>query len=303
MAALEVLHASYYAASGGESREVERAKRLARAGRQRLGPGDRALLDVWAAPFATAPELFQRWQAASKEYPDRAEIWYGLGDAYYHDGMFAGLVDPLRLAVGAFQRGWAIDSAERHRFSSAPERSPMLTHMVEIQGGRRHRIRSDGWCDYVWRADSTSSQGWYLRWHRAVTLGDSMRRVFWADSQAMDPETFTLIYRFTASAGVATQDYQRAADLMIRRWEVGDPDGAAFARHVFALNGGRPREATRVLPAVLSTAGVSFGLPIREALYWGGDTSAAVEAARRLAPANGAISPGRSRHGTRTGLR
>ena len=71
------------------------------------------------------------------------------------------------------------------------------------------------------------------------------------------------------------------------------PDGAAFARHVFALNGGRLARQARVLPAVLSTAGVSFGLPIREALCWGGDTSAAVEAARRLAPhANGAISPG-----------
>jgi len=292
LAALEVVHASYYAASGGESREAGRAKRLAQAGRERLGPGDQALLDVWAAPFATAPVLFQRWQTASKEYPDRAEIWYGLGDAYYHDGMFAGLVDPLRLAAGAFQRAWALDSASG-TVSVSPEGSPMLTHMVEI-------AQVDGDTASVRRlvrlrlaADSTSSQGWYLRWHRAVTLGDSMRRVFWADSQAMDPETFTLIYRFTASAGVATQDYQRAANLMIRQWEVGDPDGAAFARHVFALNGGRPREATRVLPAVLSTAGVSFGLPIREALYWGGDTSAAVEAARRLAPhANGAISPG-----------
>jgi eukaryotic-like serine/threonine-protein kinase len=292
LAALEVVHASYYAASYGESREAGRAKRLAQAGRERLGPGDQALLDVWAAPYATAPVLFQRWQTASKEYPDRAEIWYGLGDAYYHDGMFAGLVDPLRLAAGAFQRAWALDSANG-TVSVSPEGSPMLTHMVEIAqvGGdtasvrRLARLRLD--------SDSSGSQGWYLRWHQAVTLGDSARRAFWADSQQMEPETFTLIHRFTASAGVATQDYQRAADLMIRQWEVGDPDGAAFARHVVALNGGRPREATRVLPAVLSTGGVSYGLPIREALYWGGDTNAAVEAARRLVPlAKGDIAPG-----------
>jgi hypothetical protein len=100
----------------------------------------------------------------------------------------------------------------------------------------------------------------------------------------MDSEAFTLIHRFTASAGVALQDYLRAGNLMIRRWEVDDPDAAAFQRRVIALNGGRPRQATRILPAILSAQGVSFGLPIREALYWGGDTSAAVEAARRLAP-------------------
>ena len=33
-------------------------------------------------------------------------------------------------------------------------------------------------------ADSTSASGWYLRWHRAVALGDSARRAFWADSAA-----------------------------------------------------------------------------------------------------------------------
>jgi len=98
----------------------------------------------------------------------------------------------------------------------------------------------------------------------------------------MDPETFTLIYRFTASAGVGTQDYYRSADLMVRQWEVSDPDGAAFARHVIALNGGRPRDATRFLPAALRAPGPNSGLLVREALYWGGDTSAAAEAARYL---------------------
>jgi TolB-like protein len=283
LAALEVVHASYYSASGGESEEVGRAKRLARASRERLGPGDRELLNVWAAPFATAPELFQRWQAASKEYPDRAEIWYGLGDAYYHDGMFAGLVDPLRLAAGAFQRGWAIDSASGTT-SLPPERSPMLTHMVEIAQVEGDTASVRRLVRLGLTADSTGSQAWYLRWHRAVSLGDSARSAFWTDSLRMDPETFTLIHRFTASAGVAMQDYARAADLMIRQWELGDPEEAAFARHVVALNSGRPREAARALPAILSTRGVSFGLPIREALHWGGDTSLAAEAARRLAP-------------------
>ena len=130
LAALEVVHAAFYDASKGESPEVTRAKRLARAGRERLNPGDQALLNIWGAPFATAPQLFQNWQVAATKNPDRAEIWYGLGDAYYHDGMYAGLVDPLRLTTGAFQRGWALDSMSG-AIPIGTERSPALTHLVE----------------------------------------------------------------------------------------------------------------------------------------------------------------------------
>jgi hypothetical protein len=71
---------------------------------------------------------------------------------------------------------------------------------------------------------------------------------------------------------------------MLRHWELGDPAAAGFGRRVVALNGGRPREAARALAGNLDALAVSVGLPIREALYWGGDTRAAAEAAWRLAP-------------------
>jgi hypothetical protein len=53
---------------------------------------------------------------------------------------------------------------------------------------------------------------------------------------------------------------------------------------VLALNGGRPHEAARALAGNLDAPDVSVGLAIREALYWGGDTSVAAEAAWRLVP-------------------
>ena len=58
------------------------------AGRSRLSRDDPALLDAWPliTRFPTAPELLGRWRAAAEAFPDRAEIWYWFGDAYYHAG-------------------------------------------------------------------------------------------------------------------------------------------------------------------------------------------------------------------------
>ena len=89
------------------------------------------------------------------------------------------LKDPLRLAADAFQRACAIDSATAGVFSRG-ERPPELIHLVEI-------AQVDGDSATVGRlaraapvADSTNAEGWYLRWHRALALGDSARRAFWS---------------------------------------------------------------------------------------------------------------------------
>jgi tetratricopeptide (TPR) repeat protein len=287
LAALELKHTSIWVSGAGE--DAERGERLANAGRERLSPGDRALLDVWAwaGPLPTGPDLFQRWQTVTSAYPDQAESWYGLGDAYFHYGGLFGLNDHLRLAAGAFQRGWALDSANGIN-SLAAERSPIraepMVHMVEIaqvkgDTGLLRRLVALGLA-----ADSTTRDGWYLRWHRAVAQGDPARRAFWADSQRIDPQAFALIYQFIYSTGLGTQDYVRSANLRIRYLEASVPDAAALSRGLFALNGGRPREALRALGELDDTSRPAFRSRIYEALYWGADTSAAVEAARQLAP-------------------
>ena len=144
-------------------------------------------------------------------------------------------------------------------------------------------------------ADSTSWLGWYLRWHRALARGDSVRRAFWADSQRIDStETFANIVGFTVWSGLASEDYLRAANLMIRHWPASDPNGAAVQRAVVVFNRGRPRAAGLVLDEIDPTTSPRGGR-VAEALYWGGDTAAADEAARRLAPsAAGTAVPGRA---------
>ena len=66
LAALELLHASRWG-RGGE--EVARAKRLAVAGRSRLSPADRALLDIWTGPFPSGPERIERFLTVGESLP------------------------------------------------------------------------------------------------------------------------------------------------------------------------------------------------------------------------------------------
>ena len=283
LAALELVNVSvWFTGRGGE--DPERGARLAFAGREQLGPADRALLDNWAGPLPTGPELFQRWQAAASAYPDRAETWYGLADAYFHYGILFGLHDHLPLAAEAFKRGWANDSATGAD-SLVPERSPIwaepLVHMVEMAQANGEPVAVRRLVAQGLAADSTSREGWYLRWHRAVALGDSARRAFWADSQRIDPRVFALIFAFISSTGIAAPDYARSAHLYTR---ASYPEAAALLRGVVALNGGRPHEALLTLSGLDDTSRPAFRSRIHEALYWGGDTSGAAEAARQLAP-------------------
>jgi len=297
LAALELVHVSLWT-GGGEA--VERAKRLALAGRERLDPADRALLDIWTGPFVTGPERIDQRRAAAEAYPDRPETWYELGDAYYHQGLSVGVPDPFRLAAESFQRGWLIDSASAAAVPA--ERSPVvaepLKHMVEIAQARHDTASVLRLVALGLAADSTSKQGWYLRWHRAVALGESAQRSFWADSQSVNPEAFGAIFGFIEFSGVAAQDYGRAANLDIPHWEAsGGWAGGSFERGMVALDGGRPRESSRFL-AEIENAGIpgpgerpqgwrlgEGGGPgfIHLALYWGADTVRAAEAARRLA--------------------
>ncbi len=284
LAALELVHASIWAAFGSD--DARRGERLAQAGRERLGAGDRALLDVWSGPHPTAPEIFERWKAAADAYPDRAEMWYGLGDQYYHWGIRAGLQDPMGLAAAAFQRGWAIDSASAGD-SLAPERSPIfaepLTHMVEIAQMRHDTASVRRFVAVGLAADSTGPSSWYLRWHRAAALGDSARRAFWADSGRIEPGILVEIAQFAIWSGVAPEDYLRASDLANRRIEAGEPGAAALGRYWLALNSGRPREAHLIPDGPADPKGGQVQR-ILDALYWGADTADAAAAARELAP-------------------
>jgi serine/threonine-protein kinase len=282
LAALEQVHTAIWAERGGD---VARAKRLALAGRDRLSPADRALLDLWTGPFPTGPDWFERLLSAAKAYPDRPEIWYELGDQYFHNGALVGLEEPLRSAAYAFERGWALDSASTTNGSGA-EGSPIfaepLNHMVEI-------AQVNGDIPTVRRlvalglaVDSTGKRGTYLRWHRAVTRGSAARREFWADTARLDADALGGISEFIQWSGVAAEDLLRASRLDTKRVEGQSPGSVGSTHASTLLNGGRPGEASRLVHTD-DTSTADLRGRIFDALYWGLDTSAAASAADRLA--------------------
>jgi serine/threonine-protein kinase len=283
LAGMELAHAAGWLLSGGEDAQA-RGRRLAMAGRERLGQADRLLLEVSIGQWSGAPEMFQKWHAAASAYPERPEVWYGLGDAYFHWGQLAGMSDPLRRAGEAFRRGWVLDSSSTSD-SMIPKQSPVfaepLGHMVELAqiAGDTAEVRR-----LVALGLAVNATDRYLQWHLAVSLGDSARRAFWSRPDLPDG-VFSNITIFTSWTGIAASDGARARTEDVRRWRRKNPDFARFVQHGVAMNAGRPKEA--YLPVDERDAPSSrrvLQLQIEDALYWGGDTSAAVEAVRRLRP-------------------
>jgi serine/threonine-protein kinase len=285
LAGLALMRASIWA---GDDGDLEGGRRVALGARDRLGPADRVLLDGWTAPLGDSPSNFGRLQAAVAAAPDRAELWYDLGDTYFHDGLLAGLDQPFRHAAEAFQRGWSLDSATAMD-STAPERSPVfaepLIHMVEIAQMEGDTAAVRYLANLGLQADSAGRQAPYFRWHLAVAGGDSARRAFWRSMRGASKKvlagTAIQIGLTAASSGVGLGDVDSAGAIAARLSE--SPLLRVYLEHVQALNRGRPTEALRT--ADLPGDGMWDGAMrrIRDALYWGGDTLAAAAAARRLA--------------------
>ena len=281
LAGMELAHAAGWLISGGEDAEA-RGLRLAVAGRERLGQGDRALLEVSSGQWSGAPDMFQKWHAAASAYPERPEVWYGLGDSYFHWGLLAGMSDPLRRAGEAFRRGWVLDSSSTSD-SMLPRQSPVLAeplgHMIELAQIAGDAAEGPRLVALGLAVDSTNR---YLQWHLAVSLGDSARRRL---GQADLPDgVFSIIGMFTSWTGIAASDGARARTEEVRRFERKNPDFAGFLERGVALNAGRPKEAYRHLDERQAPSRQVLQLQVLDALYWGGDTSAAVEAVRRLRP-------------------
>jgi hypothetical protein len=96
------------------------------------------LLAAWPliTRFPTGPEYLERWRAVAEAYPNRAEVWYWLGDAYFHNGRALGLDDRLRLAQQAFRRGWALDSANTCGPDSVRPPCCQMTRTMARKAGR-----------------------------------------------------------------------------------------------------------------------------------------------------------------------
>ena len=265
---------------GGEG--DTRALRLAQAHRDRLGPGEQALLEALEGPRHPEPpssaERIQAWENAVRQVPDDPDLWIQLGDAYFHVGGLAGVQEPFRRATEALNRALALDSTLNVE--------PMF-HLLEIAGMERDTATVRR---LIQRVPDGGTSSALLRLEAGAVLGDSAmlaraRPEF--DGAGNDIRQLLIDAELF---GIAIQEAERSASVYLKGSRPGSDtfwpilDISIFYQHL-----GRPAAATTALAqmdpkTVLPT--FLFGTIIVQTLYgyYGSlDTTAAVDAVTRLA--------------------
>ena len=269
---------------------------LAWAGRDRLSGPDRALLEAMTGQFQDGQDLFRKWRIAVSAYPDRPETWYGLGDSYFHWGTLAGLDEPLRRAEDAFRRGWELDSSIT---GGEPAAGPLvvepLLHLVELAHMRGDTMEVRRLVAYLLAADSSNDRARAAQWHRAAMDGPAARRAFWGALGAGGSGTLFEIANFIVWTGTGAEDYPEATLRSMHRMRAVEVGHSPLLLMVNAYNSGRHDELQEAKGFSGNVGHAALRDRLRWALWWDGDTSRAVEAARELRlSADGPLVSGRA---------
>jgi serine/threonine-protein kinase len=256
--------------------------RLAWAGRDRLGPRDRALLEETAGPNYPAASSYLEILKAKEHYvdvaPDRADAWFELGDGLFHFGAVVGYVDADARAADALRRALALDS------TYAPAAEHLL--LIEAHHGDTSAVRKLG--SHFLAIDPASENADGVRWRMAVALGDSasLAEITRRRDTLTPISAHTMAYMSQLDA-VDLDRTQRIADAAVENARAqGDRFAALVSAHDLALNRGRPSAAIvankRTREVAVANPRVYLRERVRDALYWDGDSTAAAAAVREL---------------------
>jgi len=260
----------------------EQGLRRAWAGRDRLGPRDQALLDATAGPHYPAASSYLEILKAKEQYvslaPDRADAWFELGDGLFHFGAVVGYPDAEARAVDALKRALALDS------TYAPAAEHLL--LIEAHQGDTGSVRQLGQHFLAINPGSENADG--VRWRMAVALGDSTSlEAITRRRDTLTPISAHTMAHMSQIDAVDLDRAERVADAAVRSARAqGDKYVALINAHDLALNRGRPSVAmvatTRSRDVAVASARVYLRERVRDALYWDGDSAAAVAAVREL---------------------
>jgi eukaryotic-like serine/threonine-protein kinase len=260
----------------------ERALRLVRAQRDRLGLRDRVFLEALDGPRyperPSSAERIEAWENAVRRVPDDPDLWINLGDAYFHDGALAEVEEPLRRAAEALNRAIALDSTVNVE--------PTF-HLLQIAGMERDTTTVRRLIERVPDGGTSSA---LLRLEAGAILGDS---AMLARARAEFDSTGNDFGQLLIDAelfGIAIQEAERSASLYLKRSKPGsDAFWPVFDVFRFYQELGRPAAATAALaqadPKKIARETL-FGSIIVQTLYgyYGPvDTTAAMDAVARLA--------------------
>jgi serine/threonine-protein kinase len=260
----------------------ETGLRLAWAGRERLGPRDRALLDATAGPNYPSASSYLDVLKAKMHYvdvaPDRADAWFELGDGMFHFGAVVGYTDADARAAEAFKRALALDS------TYAPAAEHLL--LIEAHEGDTSEVRQLG--HHFLSIDPASENADGVRWRMAVALGDSASLAdITRRRDTLTPISAHTVAYMSQIDAVDLDRAQRVADAAVEHARMqGDKYVALVNAHDLALNRGRPSAAVvanaRSREVSAPNTRVYLRERVRDALYWDGDSAAAAAAVREL---------------------
>jgi tRNA A-37 threonylcarbamoyl transferase component Bud32/TolB-like protein len=272
-AALGLAEAGEWAAAG----DGGRGGPLAWAYRDRLSPGDRALLLVHLGPhhpgLSTMAEMIAAAERGVKAMPDQPGAWFLLGDRYYHWGAAVGLSHARQLAATAFRHAIALDSSITR---IAPNTEP-LTHLFQIAAMDGDTATVRRLSPPVPAADSgPGSFAWRAAW---VFHDTSAIEAIHARFAAGNVNGLEGVMTRTLEDGLPIDEAERAvAALEARATTQQEQTRAQMARYMVAIDAGRPAEAVAALQDV--NPGARFYHGITSELYWDGDTAFALATAR-----------------------
>jgi len=262
----------------GTGHASARGRAVAWRWRERLSPRDRALLVATVGPgYPRAPtehELLTATEDALRLSPDRVELWYSLGDRYFHHGRILGHADWEAQAEKWFRQAVEGDSA-----FAAP-----IHHLVALYArqGRRDELRTLVAASRAHIPEGATAD--YIRVRTALALGDPGATDVSLDS--LRTETLGWLGMNIQDDGAPFALGERA--MRLRESRPGTRE-ERFERklsvHAVVLNGGRPREGealTEAARALQPDSSFYLRLRVLSALYGDGDRRAALQAVEAL---------------------
>lgn len=282
--ALAAMHLATASDRLNDAEQHDRALALAWRYRHDLSERDRAHLLAFAGPRYPAPspesEQVAAWQHAVTLAPDRADVWYELGEHYFRNGALIGAADANRRASAAFRRALAIDAEH-----APARRSLILLAAQERDTSELSRIASP-----TALRDSIGELAPFMRWRVALARRDepALRRARGQLSN-WEHENLRALVMTSLNDALAVDDGERAARLSLTRASsrVSDQWDALLAQHALSLNQGRPDRALEITTQLehrFPETRAHLRLRILDALYSEGDTGIAADAVRALAP-------------------
>jgi tetratricopeptide (TPR) repeat protein len=267
--------------TSGAAYARERGETVAWSFREELTPRDRALLVALVGPgypgSSSVQDVLSAVEEALVSYPDRAELWYQLGDLQFHFGRAVGRSDWDSRAERALARALQLDSAF----------APASHHLVALYARSGNDAALRRTAELYLAASPTGATADYIRWRVAAGRGrassGSLDRSSGMDLEGLDPEALGWIAMHTQDDGFAVEEGLRAAQLLAARPGTNlEERDRRFASFASLLNVGRPTAARAALAQIEGIgADLTFTarLAVLAALYGDGSSGMAESAA------------------------